>query len=84
MWHRPTLAEIRADRRRVSAEELATLVGTDSVNVPSSIGDLGEESSFVVDRVKLTARELSKIREEYLDRVIQLMQMFHTLRTDTE
>ena len=38
-WHRPTVSEIEAGRRRVSVEELATLAEMYGVNVPWIVGE---------------------------------------------
>ena len=73
-WHRPTVSEIEAGRRRVSAEELTTLAEVYGVNVPWIVGEEDEDSSLAADRVKLAARELGKLREEDLDRVLRLVQ----------
>ncbi len=83
-WHRPTVSEIEAGRRRVSVEELATLAEMYGVNVPWIVGEGDEDSSLAADRVKLAARELSKLREEDLDRVLQLIQALRTSRGITE
>ena len=83
-WHRPTVSEIEAGRRRVSAEELATLAEMYGVNVPWIMGEKDEDSSLAADRVKLAARELSKLREEDLDRVLQLVQALRASRGATE
>ena len=83
-WHRPTVSEIEAGRRRVSAEELATLAGMYGVKVHWIVGEEDEESSEAADRVKLAARELSKLREEDLDRVLQLVQALRASRSDIE
>ena len=83
-WHRPTVSEIEAGRRRVSVEELATLAEMYGVNVPWIVGEEDEDSNLAVDRVKLAARELSKLREEDLDRVIQLVQALRSSRGDSE
>ena len=83
-WHRPTVSEIEAGRRRVSAEELATLAEMYGVNVPWIVGEKDEDSSLAADRVKLAARELSKLREEDLDRVLQLVQALRASRGATE
>lgn len=71
--HRPTISEIEAGRRKVSAEELSRfseLYGVD-------IGWLGCSDSAVVDanrdRITLAARELSKLNEEDLNKVIELL-----------
>ena len=79
-WHRPTVSEIEAGRRRVSAEELTVLAEMYGVNVPWIVGEEGEDSSLAADRVRLAARELSKLREEDLDRVLQLVQALRASR----
>ena len=83
-WHRPTVSEIEAGRRRVSAEELATLAEMYGVKVPWVVGEEDEDSSLAADRVKLAARELSKLGEEDLDRVLQLVQALRASRGTTE
>ena len=79
-WHRPTVSEIEAGRRRVPAEELATLSKMYGVNVHWVVGEENEESSLAADRVKLAARELSKLRDEDLERVLQLIQAIRVSR----
>ena len=83
-WHRPTVSEMEAGRRRVSAEELTALAEMYGVHVPWVLGAEDEDSSLAADRVKLAARELSKLREEDLDRVLQLVQALRASRDDTE
>ena len=83
-WHRPTVSEIEAGRRRVSAEELTILAEMYGVNVPWVVGEEDEDSGLAADRVKLAARELSKLREEDLDRVLQLVQALRASKCDTE
>ena len=79
-WHRPTVSEIEAGRRRVSVEELTTLAEMYGVSVPWVVGEDDEDSSLAADRVKLAARELSKLRERDLDRVLQLIQALRVSR----
>ena len=83
-WHRPTVSEIEAGRRRVSAEELTVFAEMYGVKVPWIVGEEDEDSSEAADRVKLAARELSKLREEDLDRVLQLVQALRASRGDSE
>ncbi|MEK6287786.1 MAG: helix-turn-helix transcriptional regulator [Acidobacteriota bacterium] len=68
--HRPSISEIEAGRRRVSAEELSRLAGIYNV----SISWLTEEKSEVADpAVELAARELAKLKGEDLDRVLRFL-----------
>lgn len=83
-WHRPTVSEIEAGRRRVSAEELATLADLYGVSLSWIVGEDDADSSLAADRVELAARELSKLREEDLDRVLQLVQALRASRGTTE
>ena len=83
-WHRPTVSEIEAGRRKVSAEEVAALAEMYGVNVPWVIGEEDEEANGAADRVKLAARELNKLRDEDLDRVVQLIQALRASRATTK
>lgn len=76
-WHRPTVSEIEAGRRRVSAEELYGLAELYGVSVSWLVGE-EPESTLATTRVKLAARELSKLRDEDLDRLLQLVQALKT------
>lgn len=67
---RPTISEIEAGRRRVPAEELAKLAAIYGV----SVSWLTDEQPEVPDPgVELAARELTKLKKEDLDRVLQLL-----------
>ena len=70
-WHRPTVSEIEAGRRRVPAEELKTLSELYGVNVPWLMGEAEEDG--VSDRAKLAARQLNKLSDEDLDRLLLLI-----------
>ena len=78
-WHRPTVSEIEAGRRKVSAEEVSMLAELYGVNVPWIVGE-EEESSLASDRAKLAARELSKLKDEDLDRLLHLIRALKTSR----
>ena len=71
-WHRPTVSEIEAGRRRVPAEELKTLSELYGVNVPWLMGE--KEEDGISDRAKLAARQLDKLSDEDLDRLLLLIQ----------
>ena len=76
-WHRPTVSEIEAGRRRVPAEELSVLAEIYGVQVPWIVGEDGG-SEPASDRAKLAARELSKLKGEDLDRLLRLIQALKT------
>ena len=68
--HRPTVSEIEAGRRRVTAQELKRFAEVYGV----SVGWLTEETADPAqERVELAARELAKLKEEDLDRVLDLL-----------
>ena len=69
-FQRPTISEIEAGRRKVSAEELSRFAETYDV----SVGWLTTNEPEVADpAVELAARELSKLKKEDLDHVMQLL-----------
>jgi transcriptional regulator with XRE-family HTH domain len=70
--HRPTISEIEAGRRKVSADEIAQFAEIYGV---SSDWLLAEETDEELhhDRVELAARELDKLSDEDLDRVLNLL-----------
>lgn|SRR5262245_5528741 len=77
--HRPSVSEMEAGRRSVSAEELATLAKLYGVSVDWLTGTQKPEPDR--DRLELAARELSKLKKEDLERLLQLLA---SLRSDRE
>lgn len=69
---RPGISEIEAGRRKVAADELAQLAKIYRVDVSWLIGadDQAEEGQ---ERVELAARELSKLKPEDMDRILNLL-----------
>ena len=70
--HRPSVSEIEAGRRRVSAEELTELADLYAVDL-SWLAGVDAAPNEHQARVELAARELSKLREEDLDRVLKVL-----------
>jgi transcriptional regulator with XRE-family HTH domain len=70
--HRPSVSEIEAGRRRVSAEELTELANLYAVDL-SWLAGVDAASDEHQARVEIAARELSKLREEDLDRVLKVL-----------
>lgn len=70
--HRPTISEIEAGRRRISAEEVATFARIYEVDVAWLLGQDIDSNEFD-DRVQLAARELAKLRDDDLNRVLSLL-----------
>ena len=69
--HRPTISELEAGRRKVSADELALFAEKYGVSINWLTASPNEDE--VDDRVTLAARELSALRPEDLDRVVRLL-----------
>lgn len=69
--HRPSVSEMEAGRRGVSADELATLADTYGVSVPWLLD--GEEGDVARVRHEMAARKLSNLKEEDLDQLMQLL-----------
>lgn len=73
--HRPSVSEMEAGRRKVSSEELIKLSEIYDV----SISWLTEtEDTHEDERVKLAARELSKLKTEDFERVLNLLKALKT------
>jgi transcriptional regulator with XRE-family HTH domain len=72
--HRPTVSEIEAGRRRVTGEELVQFAGFYGVGV-DWLMSVTQESDPSEDRILLAARELAKMKDEDLDRLLSLLRM---------
>lgn len=72
--HRPTITEIEAGRRKVSGEELIQFASLYAVSV-EWLTSTASETDATEDRILLAARELSKMKEEDLDRLMGLLKM---------
>ena len=81
-WHRPTVSEIEAGRRRVSADELTSLAELYGVSVSWIVEE--EEHASSNARATLAARELGKLSDEDLDRLLELIRSFRTLEGTDE
>ena len=76
--HRPTVTEIEAARRAVTAEELSEFAKVYSVSVSWLASEPRDRDR---DRVELAARELSKLKPADVDR---LMDLLKSLRDEPE
>lgn len=78
-YHRPTISEIEAGRRSVSAEELAEFARLYGVETWwLSCADPEDKASVDMARYQLAARKLSKMKPADFNR---LMDLLSTLRT---
>jgi transcriptional regulator with XRE-family HTH domain len=73
--HRPTVTEIEAGRRRVSAEELAQFADLYGVDVRWLTEEQGNELDAEEDRIMLAARELGKMKDEDFERLMKALRM---------
>jgi transcriptional regulator with XRE-family HTH domain len=73
--HRPTLSEIEAGRRRVSADELTQLAELYGVDVAWLTSGQPSQAEPIDERLMLAARQLGKLRDEDLDRLLTLIRM---------
>ena len=73
--HRPTISQIEAGKRNVRPDEIAALAELYGVDEDWIVS--GSESSDIMDdpRLKIAARELSKLKEEDLDVILQLLRV---------
>ncbi len=68
--HRPTVSEIEAGHRKVSAEELSQFAKVYDVSISWLTNNNSEMPN---PEVELAARELAKLKKEDLDALLQLL-----------
>ena len=71
--HRPSVTEMEASNRRVSADELARLAEIYDVNVAWLLGEAPETLDAQDPRLELAARELLKLKPNDLERLLRLL-----------
>lgn len=71
--HRPSVSEIEAGNRRVSAQELARLAEIYDVSVDWLLGETPDALDAQDPRLELAARELTKLKPDDLDRLLKLL-----------
>lgn len=71
--HRPSVSEMEAGNRRVSADELARLADLYDVSVAWLLGEGPETLDAQDPRLELAARELSKLKPDDLERLLKLL-----------
>lgn len=72
-FHRPTISEIEAGRRRVSAEEIVAFAKLYDVSVDWLANGASGLDAKHADRIQLAARELSKLKPDDVDAVLNLL-----------
>jgi transcriptional regulator with XRE-family HTH domain len=71
--HRPSISEMEAGNRRVSADELARLAEIYDVGAAWLLGEAPETMDAQDPRLELAARELTKLKPEDLERLLKLL-----------
>jgi transcriptional regulator with XRE-family HTH domain len=77
--HRPTISEIEAGRRKVTAEELGRFAQLYGISVEWIVGGSTEDESSDA-RIRIAARELSKMSEPDLNRLMRMLRMLRKPR----
>ncbi|MBJ3785622.1 helix-turn-helix domain-containing protein [Devosia sediminis] len=71
--HRPSISEIEAANRKVSAEELARFAEIFDVSVSYLMGEAPDAVAENDERLKLAARELSKLSPDALNGLLRAL-----------
>jgi transcriptional regulator with XRE-family HTH domain len=71
--HRPSVSEIEAGNRRVSAEELSRFAEIYEVSVTYLTGVAPDSLTLDDPRLELAARELKKLTPESLDKLLRAL-----------
>jgi transcriptional regulator with XRE-family HTH domain len=79
--HRPSISEIEAGNRRVSAEELTRLADLFDVSTAYLLGEAPAKLSLDDPKLQLAARELAKLSPDALD---GLLRALAAVRTDSD
>jgi transcriptional regulator with XRE-family HTH domain len=76
--HRPTVSEIEAGNRRVSAEELSRFAKMYDVSVAFLTGDAPETLTTDDPKLQLAARELQKLKPQEVDKLLRILSAMRT------
>jgi transcriptional regulator with XRE-family HTH domain len=79
--HRPSISEIEAGRRKVSAEELAEFARIYDVSLSWLAEGESDDNEQLRARIEMAARKIAKLRKEDLD---QLLDLLSTLKTQDD
>ncbi|WP_426960400.1 helix-turn-helix domain-containing protein [Muricoccus radiodurans] len=82
--HRPSVSEIEAGNRRVTAEELARMAEMFDVSVSWLVGEAPDTIAPDDPRLQLAARELGKLKPADLDRLMTLLAAMRRSDEDEE
>lgn len=76
--HRPSVSEMEAGRRKVSAEELCKLAEIYDVKLTWLTGSDSGESIEEDEKIRLAARELAKLKPKDYERVLFLLRVLRS------
>ena len=82
--HRPTISEIEAGNRRVSADELVKLAELYDTKTAWILGEGPQDISADDPKLQLAARELGKLKPDDLNRLLKLIAALRTDDDDVE
>lgn len=71
--HRPSVSEIEAGNRRVSADELSKLAELFDVSIAWLTGEGSDRLDPHDAKLELAARELQRMKPEHLDRLLTIL-----------
>ena len=71
-YHRPSISEMEAGRRRIAAEEIQTFAELYGVDASWLLSER-EENDPTTAKVRIAAREISKLKPKDLDRLLQIL-----------
>ncbi|MDD5369719.1 MAG: helix-turn-helix transcriptional regulator [Anaerolineaceae bacterium] len=78
--HRPSISELEAGRRNVSVQELKTFSQLYNVEFDWLAGNNPTNVDENQDQIQLAARELSKLRTDDLDRLLEILKVLRASR----
>jgi transcriptional regulator with XRE-family HTH domain len=76
--HRPSISEVEAGNRRVSAEELTRFAAIYEVSVGYLTGKAPDSLGIDDPRLEMAARELQKLSPESLDKLLRALAALRT------
>jgi transcriptional regulator with XRE-family HTH domain len=82
--HRPTISEIEAGRRKLSADELGTFAKLYKVKISWLACEDDKNQNALSERVQLAARELEKLSPQDFDKVVNLINAINTNKDEPD
>jgi transcriptional regulator with XRE-family HTH domain len=81
---RPSISEMEAGNRSVSAEEITQLTEIFDVSVSWLLGKGADKVDVHDDRLQLAARELQKLKPDDLDRLLTILASMRSERDNSD